>query len=143
MAYVKKRHEECVLFLDEGFAAESVACQLREAGFSVQRFHDWFRDENGKQKQNVPDPEVIRFCHKKGWLLVSRDHEMKRLHREDIRRSEVAIVATANNKGAEQSEWVRAIITQKSRLLREFKKLERPWFAIVTRGGAISFELIR
>ena len=98
MGYVKKRREECVLFLDEGFAAESVAAQLRTAGFTVQRFHEWFRDENGNARSNVPDPEIIRFCSKNGWLLVSRDHEMKRLHREEIRKSEVAVLATANNK---------------------------------------------
>jgi hypothetical protein len=88
-------------FLDEGFAAESVAVQLRTAGFTVQRFHEWFKDENGRPLSNVPDPEVIRFCHKNGWLLVSRDHEMKNLHREEIRKSEVAILATANNKAVD------------------------------------------
>ena len=34
----KKRHEECILFLDEGFSAESVAVRLRTAGLTVQRF---------------------------------------------------------------------------------------------------------
>jgi uncharacterized protein with PIN domain len=109
-------------FLDEGFAAESVAVQLRTAGFTVQRFHEWFKDENGRPLSNVPDPEVIRFCHKNGWLLVSRDHEMKNLHREEIRKSEVAILATANNKAVDQAEWVIAIINLKSRIQREFKK---------------------
>ena len=66
---------------------------------------------------NVPDPEIIRFCSKHGWLLVSRDHEMKNLHREDIRKSEVAILATANNKAEDQGEWVVAIINLKSRVL--------------------------
>lgn len=89
MIYVKKRREECVLFLDEGFAAESVAVRLRTAGFTVQRFPEWFLDENGSVKRNVEDPEVIRFCHRNGWLLVTRDHEMKNTHREEIKKQKL------------------------------------------------------
>ena len=81
MDYVKKRREECVLFLDEGFSAESVAVRLRTAGFTVQRFPEWFRDADEQPRRNVLDPEIIRFCHKNGWLLVTRDHEMRNLHR--------------------------------------------------------------
>lgn len=143
MGYVKKRREECVLFLDEGFAAESVAAQLRTAGFTVQRFHEWFRDEHGKARVNVPDPEIIRFCHKNGWLLLSRDHEMKKLHREEIRKSEVAILATANNKAEDQGEWVVAVINLKSRILREFKNCDRSWFGTFTRSATITIEVIK
>lgn len=131
-----------MLFLDEGFAAESVAIQLRTAGFTVQRFHEWFKDQHGKPLQNVADPEVIRFCDKNGWLLVSRDHEMKNLHRQEIRKSEVAILATANNKAVDQGEWVVAIINLKSRILREFKKCPRPWFATFTRSATMTIETI-
>src|ERR1039458_5086500 len=121
------------MFLDEGFSAPSVAVRLRTAGFTVQRFHEWFIDEEGKPMRNVPDGEVIRFCNKNQWLLVSRDHEMKNLHREEIRKSQVAILATANNKECNQDEWVAAIINLKSRILREFRKRERPWFATFSR----------
>jgi hypothetical protein len=69
LIYVKKRREECVLFLDEGFAAESVAVRLRTAGFTVQRFPEWFLDEDGIVRRNVEDPEVIRFCHRE-WLAA-------------------------------------------------------------------------
>lgn len=138
MAYVKKRREECVLFLDDGFSAESVAVRLRTAGFTVQRFPEWFRDETGEVRQNVLDPEVIRFCHKNGWLLVTRDHEMKNTHREEIRKTEIAILATAHNSAASQDEWVAALINLKSSILREFKKRERPWFATFTRTARIS-----
>jgi hypothetical protein len=92
LGYVKKRREECVLFLDEGFAAESVAVRLTTAGFTVQRFHEWFKDVSGQARRNVEDPEVIRFCHKNGWLLVTKDHEMKNTHLEEIKRTEVSIL---------------------------------------------------
>lgn len=106
MVYVKKRREECVLFLDEGFSAESVAVRLRTAGFTVQRFPEWFKDANGQPLRNISDPEVIKFCHKNGWMLVTRDHEMRNLHRQDIRKTDVAILATAHNSAENQDEWV-------------------------------------
>lgn len=143
MVYVKKRREECVLFLDEGFAADSVAVRLTTAGFTVQRFHDWFKDENGQPRTNVEDPEVIRFCHKTGWLLVTTDHEMKNTHREEIKRTEVAILATAHNSLQDQDEWVAAIINLKSRILREFKKCERPWFGTFSRTAKLTIATIK
>ena len=52
--YVKKRREEYVLFLDEGFSAESVAARLRTAGFTVQRFPEWFKDAEGHRSGTSP-----------------------------------------------------------------------------------------
>lgn len=143
MIYVKKRREECVLFLDEGFSAQSVAVRLRTAGFTVQRFPEWFRDEYGNTRRNVEDPEVIRFCHRNGWLLVTRDHEMKNTHREEIKRTEIAILSTAHNSSENQDEWVIAIINLKSRILREFKKRQRPWFGTFSRTAKLTISTLR
>lgn len=141
--YVKKRREECVLFLDEGFSAESVATRLRTAGFTVQRFPEWFTDEDGSTRKNVSDIEIIKFCHKNGWMLVTRDHEMKKLHREEIRKTDIAILSTAHNSAENQDEWVVAIINLKARILREFKNRERPWFATFSRAATIKIETIK
>jgi len=122
LIYVKKRREECVLFLDEGFSAESVAVRLRTAGFTVQKFTEWFTDENGGVMRNVEDPVLIQFCHKNGWLLVTRDHEMKNTHREEIRRTEVAILATAHNSSEDQ---------------------DRPWFATFSRAANLTIATIK
>jgi predicted nuclease of predicted toxin-antitoxin system len=143
LTYVKKRREECVLFLDEGFSAESVAVRLRTAGFTVQRFPEWFRDEHGQIRRNVEDPEVIRFCHRNSWMLVTRDHEMKNTHREEIKKTEVAILATAHNSAEDQDGWVVAIINLKSRILREFKNRERPWFATFSRTAKLTIATIK
>jgi uncharacterized protein with PIN domain len=137
------RATACVLFLDEGFSAESVAARLRTAGFTLQRFSEWFRDSDGLVRQNVEDPEVIRFCHKTGWMLVTRDHEMKNTHREEIKKSEVAILATAHNSSENQDEWVVALINLKSRLLREFRNRERPWFATFSRTAKLTINTIK
>jgi uncharacterized protein with PIN domain len=131
------------MFLDEGFAAPSVATRLRTAGFTVQRFHEWFIDDVGQALRNVPDTEVIRFCNKHQWLLVTRDHEMKSLHKQEIRKSQIAILATANNNNCDPDEWVAAIINLKSRILREFKKRERPWFATFSRNATLTIETVK
>ena len=143
MEYVKKRREECILFLDEGFSAESVATRLRTAGFTVERFHKWFVDPNGKALQNVQDTEIIKFCHKNGWLLLTKDHEMKNLHRQAIKKSAVAILATANNSAADEEEWLVAIVSLKARILREFRNHERPWFATFTRKATMRIETVK
>ena len=143
MAYVKKRREECVLFLDDGFSAESIAIRLRTAGFTVQRFPEWFQDENGKKRQNVKDPEVIHFCNKNGWMLVTCDHEMKNTHREEIKKTQVAILATAHNSVDNPDEWVVALINLKSRIQREFKKRDRPWFATFSRNSNLTISTLK
>jgi len=143
LVYVKKRREECVLFLDEGFSAESVAIRLRTAGFTVQRFPEWFKDENGQVRRNVEDPEVIRFCQKTGWMLLTRDHEMRNTHREEIKKTDVAILATAHNSSEDQDEWVAALINLKSRVFREFRKRERPWFGTFSRAANVVIKTIR
>ncbi len=76
-------------------------------------------------------------------MLVARDHNMKNLHREDIRKTEVAILATAHNSAENQDEWVVAIINLKSRLLREFKNRERPWFATFSRTSNLTIQTIK
>ena len=113
-----------MLFLDEGFSAESIAKRLREAGFTVEKFHDQscFQTSTGERLKNVKDPTVIRFCNEKRWLLVTTDHEMKNAHAAEIYRSKsVAILATAHNALDDPSEWVNAIITLKARILANLR----------------------
>lgn len=126
------------MFLDEGFSAPSVAERLRTAGFTVQRFLEWFKNEHGQQLPNIPDTEVIRFCHRFGWMLVTRDHEMKNLHRQELKKTDIAVLATAHNSAKDQDEWVAAVINLKSRILREFKNRQRPWFAVFSRESRIT-----
>jgi len=119
-----------------------MAARLRTAGFTVQRFPEWFKDERGFKRENVEDPEVIRFCDRNGWMLVTSDHEMKNTHREEIKKTEVAILSTAHNSADDPDEWIAAIINLKSRIVREFKKRERPWFATFSRTASLKIETI-
>jgi len=74
---------------------------------------------------------------------VTRDHEMKNTHREEIKKTEIAILATAHNSAEDQDEWVVAMINLKSRILREFKNRERPWFATFSRTAKLTINTIK
>jgi len=68
---------------------------------------------------------------------------MKNTHYEEIRKTEVAILSTAHNSAEDQDEWVAALINLKSRILREFKKRERPWFGTFSRTANLTIATIK
>jgi hypothetical protein len=134
-----KRRNQCVLFLDDGFDAEETPTRLTAAGYVVQRFIDHFkRPEVGGKEQNVKDPRLIEFCSSRGWLLVTTDSEMRFTHVDSIKKSQVAILATAHNSVPKVGEWVEGLIKGKVAIERLFKKQQRPCFAQFSRQGKIT-----
>ncbi len=135
----KKRREQCVLFLDDGFDAEETPKRLTAAGFKVERFIDHFkRPDVGGKEQSVKDPRLIHFCSSRGWLLVTTDSDMRFTHVETIKKSEVAILATSHNSVVELGEWVDGLIKGKPAIERMFKKQQRPFFSQFSRQGKIT-----
>jgi hypothetical protein len=128
-----------VLFLEDAFG-ESHAEQLKQAGYpGVERFAKWFKDERTRRtQQSVKDPEIIRFCDSQKWMLVTTDSDMQFTHVEEIKKTEIAILATAHNKGIDPGEWVAALITGKARILRFFSNHPRPSFATFNRQGQLT-----
>jgi hypothetical protein len=107
----------------------------------LQCFPEWFRDGRHKKKEGVKDPSIIEFCHKKRWLLVTTDHEMRQTHVEEIKGNACfTALATAHNSSSpeEHIEWVKAVIKLKPEIHRRFKKMQRPWFATFSREGNIT-----
>lgn len=132
----RKRHEECVLFLEDAFT-KSDARKLEEAGYKVTRFVDQpcFQSARGRAAQSIKDNPIIRFCNEKQYLLVTTDSDMRFTHVEEIKANkDVAILATGNKKGS-MSQWVEALIVMQPAVLRYWKNQERPCFATYTRGG--------
>lgn len=134
----KKPHEPWTLFLDDAFGKKSAPDQLRAAGFRVECFEEWFRDESGKKRESVKDPEIIHFCGQRRWVLVTTDNRIIDRHREEIQRTEVAILATAHNSAPTMDEWVEALIKAKPRIERRVRKERRPWFAQFNRQGVFT-----
>ncbi len=133
----KKWRDPHVLFLDDGFDCNESYTPLIEAGFSVQRFSDHFKRDCGSREQGVLDPRVIALCNQHGWILLTTDSAMIRVHRRVIEQaSNLGILATVNNSVPDIEIWVSALIKLKPKLEQNnFKKRARPWFGTFTVRG--------
>lgn len=131
-----KRHEPCVLFLEDSFG-ESHAEKLRQAGYAqVERFANHFQDERTNHcEQSVKDPRIINFCSQRKWMLVTTDSSMRKTHVETIKKTDIAILATAHNSAEDMDEWVEGLIAGKAKIERFFHKHPRPSFATFNRQG--------
>lgn len=136
--FIKKRREKCVIFLDDAFGKKGLPERLKQAGYEVQVFLEHFQRGTGQKEQNVKDPRIIGFCDQQGWLLVTTDSDMLRVHRDLIKASQAAILATAHNNPDHMEEWVDGLVKGKARIERHFKKVPRPWFSQFNRQGKIT-----
>jgi hypothetical protein len=67
------------------------------------------------------DKRIIDFCNQRCWMLVTPDRDVRFTHVEDIEKTEIAILATANNNSP-TNEWVDALIQGKVGIERYFRK---------------------
>jgi hypothetical protein len=130
-----------VLFLEDSFG-ESHAEKLRRAGYAqVERFVYHFQDERTEKcEQSVKDPKIIRYCASHKWMLVTTDSNMACTHVETIKKTDIAILATAHNSAEDMDEWVEGLIDGRAAFERFFKKVDRPSFATFNRQGKITSE---
>lgn len=135
--YTPKRHEPCVLFLEDAFGSGKHPKTLRDAGFTVECFGDHFPDATRGKEQNVKDPRIINLCHEKNFVLITTDKNLPITHAATIKKTEIAIIATANNN-ADPAVWVQAIISAKARIERHCKKVPRPSFATISKTGNLT-----
>lgn len=134
------------MFLDDCFASDSAVATLAPY-FELRDFRVIFPDGRKGKQNNVPDNPVIRKCHEEKWLLLTTDHEMGKTHVEEIKKNpNVTILATAHNSASAEGyrQWLAAVIKLKAKILRMYKKEQRPWFATFSREGRItSFNVIQ
>ena len=136
--YSKKQREQCVLFLDDCFGRLDLPLALRAAGFQVEVFRDHFSRQDGGPEQGVKDPQIIKLCHKNGWVLVTSDKDMQFTHVEEIKKTDLLILATAHNSSGNMSVWVQAMTKLKPEILRLHRKAERPCFVVFSQAGTIT-----
>ena len=129
-----KRHEQCVLFLEDAFGSGVHPERLRAAGFEVVCFEEEFPDPHRKVEQAVKDPRIIKRCNEKKLVLITADKEMLYTHVETIKKSEIIIIATQSNTISIET-WVDAIIKAKPKIERLVKRSDRPYFATLGRTG--------
>ena len=135
MAYAK-RHEKCVLFLEEGFGTTVSPLQLREAGFGVSCFAEVFQ-KDGQKEEKVTDPRIIEYCYAQKLVLVTMDKNIRFTHVEAIKRTDVAIIATESCDKYSPATWVTALILGRSKILSTIKRYPRPWFAHLSVTGEL------
>lgn len=70
-------------------------------------------------------------------MLVTTDSSMRQTHVETIKKTDVAILATAHNSADDMDEWVEGLIAGKAKIERFFRKQARPSFATFNRQGDI------
>jgi hypothetical protein len=81
----KKWHDQYVIFLDDGFDGKDAEALLTAAGFIVERFP--FKTADGKRKEGVKDPDIIRFCNARCYILLTTDGNIINRHRSEIEKA--------------------------------------------------------
>jgi hypothetical protein len=127
LAY-EKRREDCVLFLEQGFGTTTNPEKLKDAGFNVVCFATDFPHEAANNIR-VSDPRIISHCYKMKYDLLTFDKSMRHTHVEDIKKTDIAIVATESCDKYAPEQWVDAFIAAKAEIRRRIRKFRRPWFA--------------
>jgi predicted nuclease of predicted toxin-antitoxin system len=131
----EKRHEKCVLFLEDGFGTTTYPERLRAAGYEVECFATHFQ-KDGKREDGVKDSRIIKFCQENDFVLVTSDKNIRYTHVDIIKGTEVAIIATESNQSS-MALWVEALKLAKPKIERTVRKHRRPWFARLSRTGDI------
>lgn len=132
-----KRHEPCVLFLEDAFGSGVHPETLRAAGFEVEIFGEHFPDDLRKKEQAVKDPRIIRLCNEHKWVLITTDKQLPFTHAETVRKTEIVIIATESNR-IPLDTWVKAIIKSKLKIERLVKRSDRPYFACIGQTGNLN-----
>lgn len=135
-----KWRDEHVLFLDDSFDCQEAHDLLVGAGFKVERFTTYFPTAEGKRQQGVKDPEVIKMCNSKGFILLTTDGNIINRHKRVIEKAtHLGIMATAHNTVLDVTVWVKAFIKLKLKIEQNnFRKRERPWFGRFDTDGKFS-----
>jgi hypothetical protein len=136
-----KRHEECVLFLEDCYGTSHRPKRLRDAGFKVECFIRHFCDEKGRKEERVKDPTIIRFCARQKWVLVTPDKEMLFTHADTIKKTDVAIIASTNGT-RDLDNWIEQVVKAKAKIERHVKKYPRPWFMRLGMTGSINIQTV-
>ena len=109
-----------------------VATALRDAGYSVEVHDDHF-------DQATPDVEWCRQVGAKGWIIVTKDRQIRcnRVELETLLKSGVPCLCLdgADMTGAEMSA---AILASLPTALRMVEKFAAPFVAAISRSGQVS-----
>lgn len=125
--------EPPVFFLDRTFGKTKLVEMLRPAGFTIVTHHEEYGDEG----HNIGDPAIIHDCGLKKRILLTGDKDLVHTYAREIRSAKIAVFVTTDNMEGPQ-KWGPRIISARSDILRELKRRERPFTAVISAQGRVS-----
>jgi predicted nuclease of predicted toxin-antitoxin system len=136
---VFRRHEPCVLFVDDCLGHKQLIAALVTQGFTVIGHQEKF----GK-RQSVKDDEIIPYCAGSKLLIATTDKNMVLRHRDLLRAHKQCVIFTTNNSSDNLKVWVPCFTKNKAKIERTWKKREPPWVGRLHPSGHLEiFDLIR
>ena len=106
---------------------------LRASGFFIVTLYD----EYGEAESRIADPVMICDCGFKGRVLLTADQDLVFTWAKEIADAKIAVfITTNNNEGPKQ--WGPRIVSAKSQILRELKRLNKPFAARISPEGRIN-----
>lgn len=122
-----------VFFLDRTFGKTKLVELLRPSGFTIVTHYEEYGDEG----HNIGDPAIIHDCGIKNRALLTGDKDLVHTYAREIREAKIAVFVTTDNTEGPQ-KWGPRIIAARSDILRELKRREKPFTALISREGRIS-----
>jgi len=136
---VYKRHDPCILYVDDCFGHTELVKALREVHFVVVGHHEQYDN-----RQSVKDEEIIPLCASNKWLIATTDKNMILRHRGLLVRHRQSVIFTTNCNDDNLTVWVPGFEKNKAKIDRTWKKREPPWVGRLHPGGHLEiFDLIR
>jgi hypothetical protein len=124
------------ILLDENLSSPDIAAELRrwESEWSVELHKDHFPDPR------TPDPEILKTCGERGWIIISVDDRMRRISEyRKVAEKYGARVFTFPKSYATGAEYRAALTAGRHKLLKLAKKMPPPNFARITKEGNAGF----
>lgn len=125
-----------VILLDENLSSPDIAEELGRWT------SEWTVELHRKHFPNpkTPDTEVLAFCGKRGWILVSVDDRMRHVPENvNAAKTSGARVFCFPRSYVSGAEYRSALTAGRYKLLHYARKMPPPNFARITREGTVGF----
>ena len=122
------------ILLDENLSSPDIAAELKrwESDWTVELHRDHFPNPR------TGDPEVLKVCGQRGWILISVDDRMRRVHKAAAKEYGARVFSFPRSY-ATGAEYRSALTAGRHKLLRLARKMPPPNFARITKEGTVGF----
>jgi len=120
-----------VLLLDENLSSATIAAELDFP-------EDWVIERHGDhfKKPGTPDPEVLKYCGDRNWILVSADDRMRRVHTQAAEKAKARVFVFPRARSGR--EYRSALVCARAKLLRMARTMPPPHFARIQFDGSVA-----